>query len=195
MKTSTRTAIAMLALATTATPMIAQAQDRNHDRRDRGERHERYDRQDRHDRNDRHDRDRRDYRGPQREWRSDYRPAPHHVRPRHDDRRYAAPPRWNRNDRNWWRDHRDFRDYRGSRAGYWYAPGYGYYNVESRYRDYRWREGSYLPASYRSYYVREPDFYGLRPAPRGYRYVHAGNDIVLMALATGLITSVLSGVY
>jgi Ni/Co efflux regulator RcnB len=27
------------------------------------------------------------------------------------------------------------------------------------------------------------------------RYVHAGNDIVLIAIATGLIASVLSGVY
>lgn len=187
MKTSTRAAIAILALATTATPMLAQAQDRH---RDRGDRHERYDHNDRHDRYDR-----RNHRGPHRDWRADHRPAPHYVRPRHDDRRYAGPPRWNRHDRNWWRDHRDFRDYRGNRAGYWYAPGYGYYRVDSRYHDYRWRAGSYLPANYRSYYVRDPDFYGLRPAPYGYRYVHAGNDIVLIALATGLISSVLSGVY
>ncbi len=181
MKTSIKAAIAVLALTTTAVPMLAQAQDRHHDRRDRGERHERY--------------DRRDHRGPQRDWRSDHRPAPHNVRPRHDDRRYDRPVRWDRSDRNWWRNHQDFRDYRGSRAGYWYAPGYGYYRVDNRYRDYRWRSGAYLPAAYRTYYVRDPGFYGLRPAPRGYRYVHAGNDIVLIAVATGLITSVLSGIY
>ena len=192
MKTSTRAAIAILALATTATPMLAQAQDRGYDRRDRGERHERYDRRD-------HDR------GPSRDWRSDRGPSPRYVGPRHDDRRYddrryddrrhSGPVRWDRNNRNWWRDHQDFRDYRGSRAGYWYAPGYGYYRVDNRYRDYRWRTGAYLPPAYRSYYVRDPNFYGLRPAPRGYRYVHAGNDIVMIALATGLITSVLNGVY
>jgi Ni/Co efflux regulator RcnB len=57
---------------------------------------------------------------------------------------------------------------------------------------YRWQRGGYLPSAYRGYYVRDPYVYGLRPAPRGYRYVHAGNDIVLIAIATGLIASVLS---
>ena len=65
----------------------------------------------------------------------------------------------------------------------------------SRATNYRWRTGGYLPAQYRTYYVRDPHFYGLREAPRGYRYVHAGNDILLIAVATGLIASVLSNVY
>lgn len=177
MKTSIKAAIVVLALTASATPMLAQAQDRHHDR---GER------------NDRHDRGNR---GPQRDYRPHDRPAPHHVRPRNDDRRSATPQRWNRNDPNWWRGHRDFRDYRGARSGHWYAPGYGYYRVDQRYNGYRWRSGAYLPAAYRSYYVRDPNFYGLRPAPRGYRYVHAGNDIVMIALATGLITSVINGIY
>ena len=75
------------------------------------------------------------------------------------------------------------------------AKSYGYYRVEPRYYGQRWQRGHYLPSSYRSYYVRDPYAYNLRPAPRGYRYVHAGNDIVLIAIATGLIASVLSGVY
>ncbi|MBB5738310.1 RcnB family protein [Brevundimonas aurantiaca] len=62
-------------------------------------------------------------------------------------------------------------------------------------RHYRWRTGAYLPPQYRTYYVRDPYFYGLRPAPHGYRYVHAGSDILLVAVATGLIASVLSNVY
>ena len=43
--------------------------------------------------------------------------------------------------------------------------------------------------------MRDPYFYGLREAPRGYRYVHAGSDILLIAVASGLIASVLSNVY
>ena len=188
MKFGTKAAIVALALASTAAPMLAQAQDRH-----RGDRHDRYDR-----RADHRGPDRRgpDHRGPGRDWRPDHRPPPHNVRPHNGPPRHAAPPaHWNRNDRNWWRGRPEFRDYRGNRAGYWYAPGYGYYRVDPRYRDYRWRTGAYLPPAYRTYYVRDPGFYGLRPAPRGYRYVHAGNDIVLIAVATGLIASVLSGIY
>lgn len=178
MKFATKAAIAMLALATTAAPALAQAQDR-HDRRG----------------------DHREYRGERRgdhargrDWRSDHRPPPQRVRP-HVRPHHAAPARWERGNRNWWRGRPEFRDYRGNRSGYWYAPGYGYYRVDPRYHGYRWRTGSYLPSAYRSYAVRDPGFYGLRPAPRGYRYVHAGNDIVMIAIATGLITSVLSGIY
>ncbi len=173
----TRAAVLGLMLATAA-PMAAEAQSR-HDRRD----DRREFRQDRRD-------DRRDFRQHRREDRRDFR------RDRRDDRRdFRHDQRWDRHNRDWWRDRSDFRDYRGARHGYWYAPNYGYYRVEPRYYGHRWQRGHYLPSSYRSYYVRDPYDYGLRPAPRGYRYVHAGNDIVLIAIATGLIASVLSGVY
>lgn len=174
----TKAAVVALALTTTAVPMLAQAQDR-------GGRHEwRQDRRDdrrdwRQDRRDDRREWRQDRRNDRREWRQDQR--------RHDN--------WSRDNRNWWRGRPEFRDYRGARNGYWYAPGHGYYRVEPRYYGYRWRTGAYLPPAYRSYYVRDPYFYGLRPAPRGYRYVHAGNDILLIAVATGLIASVLNDVY
>lgn len=129
---------------------------------------------------------RQDNRNDRREWRQD----------RRDDRRdYRQDQRWNRNDRNWYRGRSDFNDYRGFRQGYWYAPSYGYYRVDPRYQSHHWQRGGYLPSAYRGYYVRDPYVYGLRPAPHGYRYVHAGNDILLIAVATGLIASVLSGVY
>ena len=177
MKHFTRAAIVGLALATTAAPMAAEAQSW----RDRDDRRE-Y-RQDRRD-------DRGDYRHDRRNDRREY------HRDRRDDRReYRRDRRWDRHDRDWWRSRDDFRDYRGWRSGYWYAPSYGYYPVEPRYYGYRWQRGHYLPPSYRSYYVRDPYVYGLRPAPRGYRYVHAGNDIVMIAIATGLIASVLHDVF
>ena len=181
MNRMTKAAIAALALSTAAVPMAAEAQSRG----DRWERRD--DRRD--DRWDRRD-DRRDHRADRRDNRRDDR---WDRRDHRQDNR--AERRWSRNDRNWYQGRSDFRDYRGYRQGYWYAPSYGYYRVEPRYSSYHWQRGQYLPSNYRSYYVRDPYVYGLREAPRGYRYVHAGSDIVMIAIATGLIASVLSNVY
>ena len=195
----TRAAVLGLVLATAA-PLAAEAQSRG-DRRENRQEHREDRRDDRRDfrqerRDDRSDRrngeyeNRREYREDRRDDRRDFRGE------RRDDRQdYRREQRWDRNNRDWWRGRNDFRDYRGARNGYWYAPSYGYYRVEPRYSGYRWQRGAYLPSAYRSYYVRDPYAYNLRPAPRGYRYVHAGDDIVLIAIATGLIASVLSGVY
>lgn len=187
----TKAAAMGLALAMAA-PMAAEAQSREdyrEHRRDYRE-HRRDYREDR--RDDRRDwrqgdyDNRREYRHDRRDYRRDFR----------DDRRdYRRDQRWDRHNRDWWRGRDDFRDYRGARSGYWYAPSYGYYRVEPRYYGHRWQRGHYLPSNYRGYHVRDPYAYNLRPAPRGYRYVHAGNDIVLIAIATGLIASVLSGAY
>lgn len=179
MNRMTKAAVVAIALATTAAPMAAEAQSRRDDRREW--------RQDRRDdrrewRQDRRD-DRRDWRQDRRDDRRDW---------RQDNRRND---RWDRNNRDWWRGRSDFRDYRGARQGYWYAPGHGYYRVEPRYYGQRWQRGGYLPPAYRHYYVNDPYYYGLPAAPRGYRYVHAGSDIVLIALATGLITSVLYDIF
>lgn len=133
--------------------------------------------------------DRREWREDRRDWRRDH---------RHDRRDWRAErrhDRWDRRDRNWWRGRPEFRDYAGPRRGYWYAPGYGYHRVEPRYHAYRWRRGHVLPPAYRGYYVRDPYYYGLRPAPRGYRWVHANNDILLVALATGIIAEVVFDVF
>ncbi|MFA4938214.1 RcnB family protein [Brevundimonas sp.] len=182
----TKVAVVAIALSTTAAPMLVQAQDRGHAYRQehrqnsRDYRHngrsnwggDRYDGRQDH-RPDRRE-DRHGYRNDRRDWRND-----------HSDR----------NNRDWWRGRSDFSGYDGPRAGYWYAPSYGYHQVEPRYSNYRWRTGGYLPDQYRNYYVRDPYVYGLREAPHGYRYVHAGNDILMIAVASGLIASVLSGVY
>ena len=199
----TRAAIIGLALATTAAPLAAEAQSR----RDRQERREdrREHRQDR--REDRRE-FRQERRDDRRDWRQgDYDNRREYRRDRRDDRReyrqerredrreFRQDRRWDRNNRDWWRGRNDFRDYRGARSGYWYAPSYGYYRVEPRYYGYSWRRGAYLPLRYRDYYVRDPYVYGLGPAPRGYRYVHANDDIVMIAIATGLIASVLSDVF
>jgi len=97
-----------------------------------------------------------------------------------------------------WREHREsvregwggrpeWQGYGGRRAGYWYAPGYGYRPME---RGVVWSRGAYVPRTYRTYYVQEPSYYRLAPAPAGYRWVYGDNSFVLMALATGMISTV-----
>jgi Ni/Co efflux regulator RcnB len=114
---------------------------------------------------------------------------------RHDHDRGRHDRHWDRYDRHHsdsWRGRSEWRDYHGVRRGYWYAPGYGYRPYA---HGYAWRRGAYVPRTYRGYYVQDPYFYGLRPAPRGYRWVYADGNFVLMALATGLIAQVIANGY
>ena len=52
-----------------------------------------------------------------------------------------------------------------------------------------------MPSYYRTsdYVVRDYGRYGLRAPPQGYQYVRSGNDVVLAAVAGGLITAVIAG--
>lgn len=108
--------------------------------------------------------------------------------------RDRAELRYDRNRADSWRDRREWRNYHGVRQGYWYAPGYGYQRVNPRYRTH-WRQGGYVPAAYRGYYVQDYGYYGLRAPPRGYRWVYADNNFVLMALTTGLIAEIVANGY
>ena len=176
---------AAAALATAVAPMAASAQPHGnaygHERReDRRELRE----------------DRREYKEDRRDARRDgyvsEREARELRRDRREIERSRAELRYDRHRAETWRNRNEWRDYRGARSGYWYAPGYGYrpYN-----RGYSWRTGRYVPVAYRSYYVQDPYYYGLRAPPPGHRYVYADGNIVLMALATGLIASVVATAY
>ncbi|ACG79038.1 conserved hypothetical protein [Phenylobacterium zucineum HLK1] len=110
-------------------------------------------------------------------------------RDRQDVREARRELRFDRRRAETWRDRAEWRAYRGDRQGYWYAPGYGY---RPYMRSYAWRRGAYVPRAYRSYYVQDPYYYGLRAPPRGHRWVYADGNFVLMALATGLIAEVVS---
>ena len=79
---------------------------------------------------------RREFREERRDDRRDFR-----VERRDDRQDFRRDQRWDRNNRDWYRGRADFRDYRGARNGYWYAPSYGYYRVEPRYYNYRWQRG------------------------------------------------------
>ncbi|MDO9338784.1 MAG: hypothetical protein EON95_07800 [Caulobacteraceae bacterium] len=67
----------------------------------------------------------------------------------------------------------------------------GRYTPPRGYQARRFHSGQSLPAAYRNraYYV-DHNRYGLRAPPRGYEYRRVGNDVVLTAVATGLIASV-----
>ena len=64
-------------------------------------------------------------------------------------------------------------------------------------REYRqWRQGQYLPTQYRSgsYVVSDYGRYGLATPARGYQYVRNGDNVLLTAIASGLIGAVIGHV-
>ncbi|KPF85115.1 hypothetical protein IP78_00020 [Brevundimonas sp. AAP58] len=112
--------------------------------------------------------------------------AQHWRGDRDRDGRYE---RWERREdrRDWRRDHR--RDHRYDHRRY-YGPPYGNaYGHRSR-----WYRGAVIPYDYRGrWYVRDYHRYGYAPPPRGYGYYRTDTgDIVLAALATGVIISLLN---
>lgn len=110
-------------------------------------------------------------------------------RDRQDVREARRELRYDRRRADTWRDRQEWRNYRGARQGYWYAPGYGYQRYN---RGYSWRTGAYVPRNYRNYYVQDYGYYGLRAPPPGHRWVYADGNFVLMALASGLIAQVVA---
>jgi Ni/Co efflux regulator RcnB len=176
---------AAVALATVAAPVAASAQPHGnaygHERRE----------------------DRREVREDRREYREDRRDAGRDGyisrreareldRDRREIRQSQRELRFNRARAETWRNRSEWREYRGARSGYWYAPGYGYRSYN---RGYTWRRGGYVPVAYRTYYVQDPYYYGLHAPPRGHRWVYADGNFVLMALATGLIANVIVNGY
>jgi Ni/Co efflux regulator RcnB len=60
-----------------------------------------------------------------------------------------------------------------------------------------WRYGDHLPRGYysRRYIVDDYYSYRLRPPPRGYHWVRVDNDIVLAAIASGIVVSAVYGIF
>jgi len=60
-----------------------------------------------------------------------------------------------------------------------------------------WGYGDRLPYAYRTqnYVISDYHRYGLRQPPHGYHYVRSGNDVVLAAVAGGLISAVIAGLF
>lgn len=105
--------------------------------------------------------------------------------------------RWERRADLNWRDggrytdrerYRDWRRYQRDQARDWRRDRREY-RREMR----RWHRGAVIPYDYRrSWYVRDYRRYGWAPPPRGYGYYRTDTgDIVLAAIATGVILSLL----
>lgn len=72
----------------------------------------------------------------------------------------------------------------------------GRYHAPRGYAHRQWRRGERLPQQYRSsgYYV-DHRAYRLAPPPYGYRYVRVDNDVVLTAIASGVIASIMFNMF
>jgi Ni/Co efflux regulator RcnB len=105
---------------------------------------------------------------------------------RHDDRRDDR-----QYDRRDWDRNYGFRHYDGRR----YA--YGRYVRPSGYHYRSWRYGDHLPRGYYSgrYIVNDYHTYRLRPPPRGYHWVRVDHDVVLAAIAGGVVVSAVYGIF
>lgn len=154
--------------------------DRGHDRRDHG--------------NDRHDNDRRDH--DRRAW--DNR---HHDSDRRDRNRQAYPGDnhgWDRY-RNDWSSHPNYWDNRRhDRRDYaQYRYHFGSYHRPSGYYYRAWHRGDRLPRSWygASYIVHDWRPYRLYSPPYGYHWVRVGDDVLLTAIATGVVLDVIYDIW
>ena len=123
----------------------------------------------------------------------------------HNDDRSSASQQDRHDDRG--NEHRDSRDDR--RGDHQYGmpdedrdphPArvdnrgrYGVYHRPNGYRDHRWVRGERLPKAYyaQSYVVVNYQERGWREPPRGYHWVRVNTDVVLAAVATGVVLDVL----
>lgn len=88
-------------------------------------------------------------------------------------------------------DHHDNRDRHENRRHdnrRYDSRRHGYSHARPAYRQARWERGHryYGP----NYVVRDYGHYRLRPPPRGYHWVRANNDYLLVAVATGVILDI-----
>jgi Ni/Co efflux regulator RcnB len=169
-----------------------------HDRRD-WDNHRGNDRRD----NDRGGHDRRDWDHDRREWdrdRRDYdRRDWNHDRRDWDRHDYRGDHRgWDRY-RNDWHNHPNYWDNRRhDRADYArYRYHYGYYSRPSGYYYRSWHRGDRLPRSWYgpSYIVYDWRPYRLYSPPYGYHWVRVGDDVVLTAIATGVVLDVIYDIW
>ena len=131
----------------------------------------------------------RDWSAQHRDFRTDTR-APNRGDWRDDHRRVDAGRWQDRRDWQYGRS-RDWNDRGGNDRG-WNDR----YRVEYRrpwgYSDHYWRRGDRLPVAYYAppYVVGDYSAYQLRAPPYGCHWVRVNNDVVLAAVATGLVLDV-----
>lgn len=130
----------------------------------------------------------------QSEQRGDNRGKDHNNR--NDSHRYDNSKRYDNGNR-----HDNVKPYKSNRGNHYGWNGQRY-NAPHRYvrpQGYQvrtWRGGDRLPSAYRaSQYHVDYRQYHLNAPPRGYQYVRVNNDVILSSIATGIITSVITGLF
>ena len=109
---------------------------------------------------------------------------------RNDRREYRQDAREDR--REYRQDQRSYNRYQRAERRY----NAGRYHAPRGYQVRSWSYGQRMPSYYSNgYVVNNYSSYGLRAPPRGYHYVRSGNDVVLAAVAGGLITAVIGGLF
>jgi Ni/Co efflux regulator RcnB len=168
--------------------------NRGHDRRDvRRDDHRDNDHRDLNDRRNDHgnDRNRRDY-DRRDNGRNDPRRNDHGRNDWNGHRGWERPRRdWNSHPNYWDNRRHDRRDH----ARYRYH--FGHYRAPHGYHYRVWHRGDYLPRAYygSSYIVYDWRPYRLYAPPYGYHWVRVGNDVLLTALATGVVLDVLYNIW
>jgi Ni/Co efflux regulator RcnB len=180
---------------------------RNNDHRDRGNHappsrggHDRRDDRRDHRRDDRRDHDRRDWNDNRndhnrRDWNDNRRD---HDRNDHNRGQWNGHRGWDRPRRDW-NNHPNYWDNRrhDRRDHARYRYHFGHYRAPHGYHYRVWHRGDYLPRSYygHSYIVYDWRPYRLYAPPYGYHWVRVGNDVLLTALATGVVLDVLYDIW
>jgi Ni/Co efflux regulator RcnB len=92
------------------------------------------------------------------------------------------------------RDHDRRDDHRYEEHGRYHV---GDYHHPRGYRFHEWQRGERLPSAYRQrvYVVNDYHTYRLREPPRGYHWVRVDNNVVLAAVATGVVLEVVSNLF
>jgi Ni/Co efflux regulator RcnB len=136
----------------------------------------------RHDYDGRRDSDRRDGNDHRNDNRNNWNGHRGWDRPRND---------WNKHPNYWDNRRHDRRDY----ARYRY--NHGHYRAPHGYHYRTWHRGDHLPRAYysSSYIVYDWRPYRLYAPPYGYHWVRVGNDVLLTALATGVVLDVLYNIW
>ncbi|HZU50291.1 MAG TPA: RcnB family protein [Sphingomicrobium sp.] len=82
-----------------------------------------------------------------------------------------------------------------------FAPDRGFaqnrFSQNNRFEGREWNRGDRFDNRYAVNYrvIDNPGYYNLRPAPYGYRWVQSGNDAVLVAIASGIIGSIIGNAF
>lgn len=107
----------------------------------------------------------------------------------------AADPDRRDHDGARWEQRQDRRDSRNDIYERLVTPprAYGYHNPQNEHRHRHWQRGQYMSPYVRTYVVYDYGRYRLRPPPRGFVWVRADNDYLLISAATGVVFDVIRG--